>query len=173
MAVRFLSPRGPYGCFSNFYRAPLLYHGLTWPTSEHAYQAMKFFPDRPDLMENIRGLATPRSAADYGRDPTLPLRKDWNQLSKSVLPYIEPDDEVDRPETEEAVLRVKDLVMYSVCWAKFTQNPQLKAALYAAEGPIIEDSPRDAYWGIGPVGCGQNKLGRILMIVRDRILSRD
>jgi predicted NAD-dependent protein-ADP-ribosyltransferase YbiA (DUF1768 family) len=32
---------------------------------------------------------------------------------------------------------------------------------------IVENAPRDYYWGCGADGSGQNKLGLILMEVRD------
>jgi predicted NAD-dependent protein-ADP-ribosyltransferase YbiA (DUF1768 family) len=35
---------------------------------------------------------------------------------------------------------------------------------------IIEDSPRDWYWGIGKDGKGQNWLGKLLMERRQELL---
>jgi predicted NAD-dependent protein-ADP-ribosyltransferase YbiA (DUF1768 family) len=32
---------------------------------------------------------------------------------------------------------------------------------------LIEDSPYDSYWGIGPSGNGKNMLGKILMETRE------
>lgn len=32
---------------------------------------------------------------------------------------------------------------------------------------IVENAPMEAYWGCGPDGQGLNKLGKILMLVRE------
>ena len=42
MVIHFYSPRDEYGCFSNFFAAPIRLGGKTWPTSEHYFQAQKF-----------------------------------------------------------------------------------------------------------------------------------
>ena len=64
---------------------------------------------------------------------------------------------------------------------KFRQNPELKELLLATEGrELVEASPMDRVWGIG-FGAknalknrhrwGQNLLGRVLMQVREELLS--
>jgi ribA/ribD-fused uncharacterized protein len=55
--------------------------------------------------------------------------------------------------------------------AKFVQNPDLAELLLATgDAGLIEDSPSEPYWGIGPDGNGLNWAGRVLMEVR-KILS--
>lgn len=56
--------------------------------------------------------------------------------------------------------------------AKFEQNYDLKIKLLGTgDAILIESSPRDEYWGSGKYNMGKNKLGRLLMEVRDSLLS--
>jgi ribA/ribD-fused uncharacterized protein len=56
--------------------------------------------------------------------------------------------------------------------AKFAQNPDLADALRATgDAELIEDSPFEPFWGIGPDGNGQNWAGQILMEVRASLLD--
>lgn len=67
------------------------------------------------------------------------------------------------------VIRMKD-----VLWAKFTQNNKLKQfLLQTGKKTLIEDSDRDAFWGIGPQGTGQNKLGELLMDLREQLQKNE
>ena len=60
--------------------------------------------------------------------------------------------------------------MYQINKAKFTQNQKLKQLLLNTENKILrEASPYDSYWGIGPDGKGKNKLGEILMRIREEL----
>jgi ribA/ribD-fused uncharacterized protein len=140
--IKFYRHDQPCFCFTNFARFPVKLKGKTWPTSEHYYQAQKF--EGTEWEEKIRLLKTPKEAARQGRDRSLPLRQDWEE--------------------------VKDEVMSEVLSAKFTQSRELKAILLATrDAVLIEDSPVDYYWGCGKDGSGQNKLGKMLMALRDRL----
>jgi N-glycosidase YbiA len=176
MPILFYRARGPYGSFTNFSPDPVHIYGATWKTSEAAFQAAKF-PHLPDLVKRIWEAATPRDAATLGRDRSFRLRPDWDlPLSKEdleKLPQLDPDDGIWRPEPpEKALCRVKDRVMYEVCLAKFQQNQQARKALtYSSPEALVEDSAIDSYWGWGSTQVGQNKLGRILMLVRIRLMN--
>ena len=63
---------------------------------------------------------------------------------------------------------VKDDVMYRVCKEKFMQSRKLKAWLLATSNAELEEGNTwgDCYWGVCR-GIGRNKLGRILMRVRE------
>jgi ribA/ribD-fused uncharacterized protein len=75
----------------------------------------------------------------------------------------------------------KDEIIYNANYAKFSQNPALKAALLATGDAIIaEASPGDKIWGIGMKATdpnskdpskwpGQNLLGKALMRVRSEL----
>lgn len=138
--------------------------------AESAYQGMKFHPHRPDLVKACMRASSARSAANIGRDYRNPLRDDWdNLLALGKNPYqgIMLDD----GRGESLVIeRTKDLEMAQVVLAKFSQGPTLKGLLLSTgDRPIIEASPTDAYWGWGPDQTGVNRLGLILMLVRDQI----
>jgi len=135
----------PYGCFSNFSRHLFWLDGLTWPTTEHYFQAQKYkgmgFPPCIAQYIKINKAETPRIAADLGRDRTIPIRPDWEQ--------------------------VKDDVMRKCVLKKFQVYPDLKKILLdTGDEELIEDSPYDAYWGVGPKGDGKNMLGKILVETR-------
>jgi ribA/ribD-fused uncharacterized protein len=53
--------------------------------------------------------------------------------------------------------------------AKFAA-PALKTLLLSTgERPLVEDSPYDRYWGAGKDGRGKNRLGALLMELRDEL----
>ena len=61
--------------------------------------------------------------------------------------------------------------MEEIVRAKFIQNPSLAEKLIKVEGPIQEDNSwNDIFWGICN-GIGENKLGIILMKIRDEFLN--
>lgn len=141
MAIYFYSDREePYGCFSNFSRHGFKLDDAWWPTSEHYYQAQKFVGT--SHADQIRKAPTPKDAATIGRDRSRPLRSDWEQ--------------------------VKDDVMRQAVLCKFETHADIRAVLLATGNElIVENSPIDYYWGCGADGSGQNKLGQILMEVRE------
>lgn len=134
----------PYGCFSNFSAHGFMLDELYWATSEHYFQAQKFI--HTPYLEKVRQTKTPKDAANMGRNRALPLRTDWAQ--------------------------VKDEVMQIAVLQKFKTHADIRAILLATgEEELVENSPIDYYWGCGKDGSGTNKLGQILMEVRD-ILRR-
>ena len=62
---------------------------------------------------------------------------------------------------------VKDTVMYEICKAKFSQNPDLADQLVATkDAELIEGNTwGDRIWGVCDV-VGENRLGKILMRIR-------
>jgi hypothetical protein len=139
MTIYFYSPREKYGCFSNFSRHGFELDGAWWMTSEHYFQAQKFFDTR--YLEVIRQAKTPKEAATIGCDRTLPLRPDWE--------------------------RVKDDIMHKAVLRKFETHADIRDILLATGDELItEKTTNDCYWGCGKDGSGKNRLGEILMAVR-------
>lgn len=63
--------------------------------------------------------------------------------------------------------------MYTALIAKFTQRPELRDALIQTGTEELQEvSPKDHYWGLGADGSGQNKLGRMLQLVRAKLPNR-
>ena len=140
--IKFYSTADEYGEFSNFAPFPIKLKKKLWPTSEHYFQAMKF-QDAKDQNE-IQKAKTPMEAARKGRDRKRKLRRDWESVKEQVM--------------RDAVL------------AKFTQHPELAELLLSTnDAVIIEHTENDDYWGDGGDGKGKNRLGHILMSVREQL----
>lgn len=142
MAIYFYKTNEKYGCFSNFAHYGFELDEKWWMTSEHYFQAQKFYGT--EYVEIIRLLDNPMKAAKMGRNRNLPLREDWKE--------------------------VKDDVMRKAVYAKFSQNIELKNILLDTDSEyIVENTSNDYYWGCGTNGSGKNMLGIILMEIRDKL----
>ena len=54
--------------------------------------------------------------------------------------------------------------------AKFETHVDLRVELLGTgDEELVENAPRDYYWGCGRDGSGRNMLGRILMEVREAL----
>jgi ribA/ribD-fused uncharacterized protein len=131
-----------YEFLSNFAPCPkkVVYDGLVYPTSEHAYQAAKF--DDEDLrIEFTWEDVTVGKAKKLGRK--YPMRSDWD--------------------------KIKDRVMAKVVLDKFQRDEELAEKLLATDNRTLVEANHwnDTYWGVDKDLCrGQNKLGKTLMGVR-------
>ncbi|MEW6729957.1 MAG: NADAR family protein [Acidobacteriota bacterium] len=140
--IKFYRTQDEYGCFSNFAPYPITLKGKTWPTSEHYFQAQKFAGSKDE--EEIRREKSPMIAARKGRDRKRPLRPDW--------------------------MAVKDSIMREAVLAKFTQHTELREILLSTgDAILIEHTTNDKYWADGGDGSGLNRLGEILMSVREEL----
>lgn len=140
MAIYFYKQYGPLGYLANYSEHGFFKDGKYWPTAEHYFQAQKFFDE--ELKEKIRLAETPKMAAAIGRDRSLPLRSDWEDVKQDIM--------------LEAVL------------AKFRANPDiLKLLLDTGDEELIEHTTREWYWGCGPDKTGQNNYGKILVKARE------
>lgn len=65
---------------------------------------------------------------------------------------------------------VKDDVMYEICKAKFSQNTELKKRLLSTDNEHLEEGNTwgDKIWGTVN-GIGENRLGKILMRIREEL----
>lgn len=140
--VRFYSTRGKYGAFSNFSRHPVTIDNIYWPTTEHYYQAKKFTETEPDYALEIQNAPSPKIAAKLGRDRSHTMRPDWNLVNDDVM---------------RVAVGTKVLTYHEIA----------ELLLDTGERIIIEDSPKDYYWGCGADGTGKNMLGHIFMESRE------
>ena len=146
MAIKFYKSQEKYGCFPNFTKIPISLDGKMWPSSEHFYQSQKFLDE--DLQEQVRLAKWAGEAAQIGRDKKLPLRDDWEIVKLDI--------------------------MRQVVRAKVDQHEYIKELLLSTGNEeIIENSPRDYFWGCGKSGTGLNWLGKIWMEVREELKTID
>jgi len=147
--INFYRTSGPFGEFSNFFRAPIELFGKVWPTSEHLFQAAKFFHTDPEWAEAIRLAPSPGECAVMGRDRSHKM--------------IDPAwwDSVGRLE-----------MMRHALLLKFTSHPRLMSLLKSTgDRLLVEHTEKDSYWGDGGDGSGENMLGRMLMEFRSLFLN--
>lgn len=140
--IRFYSTKDAYGEFSNFSAHPFTLKKRVWRTTEHYFQAQKFAGTEHE--EFIRAESSPMVAARMGRSRKRPLWKDWE--------------------------RVKDSVMMDALRAKFTQHPELRELLISTgNATLVEHTTNDHYWADGGDGSGRNRLGELLMQLREEL----
>lgn len=142
--------QGKYRFLSNFYKYPITYEGITYPSSEHAYQAAKTLSQSD--REAIAKLSSPGDAKRTGR--RLQMRPDW--------------------ESE------KYKIMLTILESKFSLGSLLAKLLcetYPKE--LVEGNNwHDNIWGnCSCVKCryieGQNLLGKALMQIRIKLLRKE
>ena len=128
--------------FSNFAPYGVAFDDAWWPTVEHYFQAMKFHDDA--YRARIRRCGKPKAAKALGMTRAVPLRANREE--------------------------VKDAIMLEAVRCKFRTHEHPRQLLLATGTKLIaENAPMDAYWGIGPDGQGLNRLGEILMQVREEL----
>ncbi|EDJ0212293.1 Swarming motility protein YbiA [Listeria monocytogenes] len=143
--IHFYSENADYGCFSNFSLHPVVIDGVTYPTTEHYFQAQKFIDKK--IIKKVINTKKPIDAAKLGRNRDFPLLKGWESM--------------------------KDEVMLKAIRAKVEQHSEVKEMLLSTENAIlVEHTENDYYWGDGGDGSGKNRLGKILMKVRDEWNSK-
>ncbi len=131
--------RGKYSFLSNFYPCFVEFEGIRYPSVEHPFQAAKTFDNDQRFAFCI--VSTASDAKKLGRK--LKLRNDWEA--------------------------VKEDVMYECLKSKFS-NENLKEMLLQTGDAYIEEGNNhgDRIWGTVN-GQGQNKLGKLLMKIREEI----
>lgn len=136
---------GEYGFLSNFYETVITYENINYWHSEGAYQAAK--TDNLSEKLKIADERNPGKAKKLGR--RCSIRSGWESI--------------------------KDEIMYQIVLAKFVQNLELRQKLIDTENVHLEEGNtwHDNHFGVchctkcGSVG--QNKLGLILMKVREEL----
>lgn len=142
--IRFYRTGEAHGYLSNFSPSPFRLEGRDWRTVEHYFQAQKFAGTERE--EAIRLTKSPMIAARMGR-ARVGLREDWDQ--------------------------VREAVMLTALRAKFAQNADLaRRLLETGRAELVEHTSNDSYWADGGDGSGLNRLGVLLMQVRDELRAR-
>ena len=136
---------GKWAFLSNFYWNEIEFEGITYPTNEHFFQAMKTL----DINERqkIANCLTPGQAKRMGRQ--VALRSDWEE--------------------------VKEDVMFLGLCLKFADEQLADWLVETGDEPLEEGTTwHDNEWGnCSCPKCrnieGKNKLGKLLMKVRGMI----
>ncbi len=171
--IKFFKETDPYGEFSNFYRPgqPIIFEEKEYFTSEHMYHASKYiYLDAPEInrqyIEVIRTINTPYKAKLLANQ-TKSYRYQWQLNLNAIIDEYQGKGIKSNPDWDT----VKDRVMEYVLLCKFRSNSHCREILLSTkQAKLSEASPYDSYWGLGPHGNGQNKLGNLLGKIRD-ILS--
>lgn len=130
---------------SNFSSFEVVLYGGIWKTVEHVYQAAKF--EDNEIKKRIQNA---RSSHD-----AMKLAKIVYNNQKRVGWYD-----------------VKLQIMEDICRAKLSQHFYVqKKLLQTGDRELIENSPRDSFWGWGPNKDGKNHLGKIWMKLREELKS--
>lgn len=118
--------------------------GEVFPTVEHAYQAARILPgpERQKIVDAPSPLDAWREGQKYKNTPHL--------LVKSFD---------------------KEAVMEELFRAKLAQHLDI-AEILRETGDVIlvKDHPVDAFWGTGPDGNGENRMGRLWMKLRAELV---
>ena len=117
--ILFFGEGDPFWELSNLYPAEITIGGVTWPTTEHYFQAMKF--SDPEIQEKIRKVIdyTEMKKTAY----TFPnIRKDWDTYRLDV--------------------------MYDCIKVKFMEHKNLQDILLSTGNKIlVEHTKNDIFWG--------------------------
>ena len=130
---------GEYAFLSNYYNSPITHDGITYPTNEHFFQAMKTL--KIDERLAIAAAGTPGKAKRMGRSVTL--RSDWETIKSYYM---------------ELGLRLK-----------FQNPDLAAKLIATGDEELIEGNTwGDRIWGVCD-GEGENRLGKLLMKIREEI----
>ena len=147
------------GPFSNWHPAPFKVNSILYNCSEQFMMAEKarMFDDI-ETLKRIMNAIDPSDQKRYGRQVKNFDKDKWDAQAKDIV--------------------------YRGCYAKFTQNEDLKKELLSTVGTtLVEASPEDCIWGIGlrktdpraknrKTWRGTNWLGEVLMKVREDLLDK-
>lgn len=151
--ICFWTKESPY---SNHHNSACFINGTQYPTAEHYIMVQKAneFNDK-DTASQIMATNDPGQAKKLGRQVRNFDNEKWKEVS--------------------------DVIVETAVRAKFTQNQVLHDILISSGDKIlVEASPVDRYWGVGLAANdlkiqdqanwnGKNKLGSILMSLRDSL----
>lgn len=141
MVIYFRGVKGKYGFLSNFALYAITIDHKLWSTVEHYFQAQKFPASHSKYAEKIRKAPTPSEAKRLGTSRAVPIKANWDDI--------------------------RDDVMQLALYQKFSRHRNIRLKLLATgDEELVEDAPWDPYWGNGKDGVGKNRLGVLLMELR-------
>ena len=130
--------------FDNFSSFKVEWNGYLFSSVEEAYQAASFMGSDEELVEKIKKSHSVDEAQRIAYANRDKRREDWDDVKIFIM---------------EELLRLK-----------IEQNPYVKKKLLQTEDyMIVEDSPKDDFWGWGPNRNGQNNLGKLWMKLREKL----
>ena len=130
--------------FDNFSSFKVAWNGYLFASVEEAYQAASFMGSDEELVEKIKKSHFADEAQRIAYANRDKRREDWDDVKISIM---------------EELLRLK-----------IEQNPYVKKKLLqTGDYMIVEDSPKDDFWGWGPNRDGQNNLGKLWMKLREEL----
>lgn len=125
---------------SSFYPVKIKIWNMNFSCSEAAFQAAKFL-HKPELAVRFTRLSG-EEANKLGQQLSNQQRGDWYQI--------------------------REKMMLEVLQAKFQQHPDCKELLLSTQNAyIVAHSNREVFWTDGGDGKGKNRLGYLLMKVRE------
>ena len=163
--VTFKKADEEFGGFSNMSGDfPILVNGIRVRTVEHLYQSLKFTND-PDVQEQILNEASPMKAKWIANTKNhkkknkkgnlKKVRQDWKEIQVEVMEFC---------------LGLK-LIHHWVKFGKLLRSTE--------DREIFEIEAREVkspFWGVVPDGDGfrgENRLGELLMKLRDELIDSD
>lgn len=136
-------PREFYA-LDNFSSFKVEWNGYLYASLEEAYQAASFMGSSEELVERVKHSHSADEAQRIAYANRDKQRPDWNEVKVAIM---------------EELLRLK-----------IEQNPYVKKKLLQTENYlIVEDSPKDSFWGWGPNRDGENQLGKLWMKLREEL----
>ncbi len=130
----------------NFSSFKVEYNGYLYSSAEEAFQANLFIDNYPEIAEEIKSSHSAHEA------------------QKIRFKY---EDKIELSSNEVLEL------MEKILRCKIEQNPYvLKKLLETKNYTIVEDSPKDSYWGWGINRDGENHLGKIWMKLREEYKNK-
>lgn len=131
---------GDFAFLSNFYYTGVVYEGIFYPSSEHAYQAAKSL-NKEDRI-SVKKSGGPAQAKRRGKE--IKMREDWDEVKYSVM---------------EEILRIK-----------FADPVLKEMLVSTEDYELVEGNYwHDYYWGVCG-GIGENNLGKLLMKIRSELV---
>ncbi len=136
-------PREFY-CLDNYSAFKISYKGFVYGTVEEAYQASAFMGTADDVVRQIQEASSPYEAKQISLANKDKKRSDWDEQKVVVMEELLREKVRQHPYVKEMLLKTKDYL-------------------------IVEDSPKDTFWGWGPDRDGENNMGKLWMKIREEI----